>query len=79
MDTPVHLRHLNTLILAPTRELAIQIDQQIEGLGYFTGVSSWPFMAVAMGQHGASSAKPWPKVAMSSLLHWAAHCFITNG
>ncbi|MFN4144326.1 MAG: DEAD/DEAH box helicase [Runella sp.] len=33
-------RHLNTLILAPTRELAIQIDQQIEGLAYFTGISS---------------------------------------
>lgn len=28
------------LILAPTRELAQQIDQQVEGLGYFTGVSS---------------------------------------
>jgi ATP-dependent RNA helicase RhlE len=31
---------INTLILAPTRELAQQIDQQIQGLGYFTGVSS---------------------------------------
>jgi ATP-dependent RNA helicase RhlE len=30
----------NTLILAPTRELAQQIDQQVEGLAYFTGVSS---------------------------------------
>lgn len=30
----------HTLILAPTRELAQQIDQQVEGLGYFTGVSS---------------------------------------
>jgi ATP-dependent RNA helicase RhlE len=35
-------RHLNTLILAPTRELAHQIDQQIEGLAYFTGLSSIP-------------------------------------
>ncbi|MCH6233535.1 DEAD/DEAH box helicase [Cognataquiflexum rubidum] len=33
---------LNTLILAPTRELAIQIDQQIQGFAYFTGVSSIP-------------------------------------
>ena len=31
---------INTLILAPTRELAQQIDQQIQGLGYFTGVTS---------------------------------------
>lgn len=35
-------RHLNTLILAPTRELAQQIDQQIEGLAYFAGISSIP-------------------------------------
>jgi len=33
-------RHLNTLVITPTRELAIQIDQQVEGLSYFTGVSS---------------------------------------
>src|SRR5690606_8269110 len=34
--------NLNTLILAPTRELAIQIDQQIQGLTYFVGISSIP-------------------------------------
>ncbi len=32
--------HTATLILAPTRELAQQIDQQVEGLAYFTGISS---------------------------------------
>ena len=31
---------LNTLILAPTRELAIQIDQQVQGFAYFLGISS---------------------------------------
>jgi len=35
-------RHLDTLIIVPTRELAQQIDQQVEGFGYFTGVSSIP-------------------------------------
>ncbi|HEY3404518.1 MAG TPA: DEAD/DEAH box helicase [Ohtaekwangia sp.] len=35
-------RHLNTLVISPTRELAQQIDQQIEGFGYFLGVSSIP-------------------------------------
>lgn len=30
----------STLILSPTRELAQQIDQQVEGLAYFTGISS---------------------------------------
>lgn len=35
-------RHLNTLIIAPTRELVQQIDQQIEGLSYYLSVSSIP-------------------------------------
>lgn len=51
IDAPDNVRHLNTLILAPTRELAIQIDQQIEGLGYFTGVSS---IAIYGGGDGAA-------------------------
>ena len=39
-NTPEAQRHLNTLILAPTRELAQQIDNQVEGFSYFTSVSS---------------------------------------
>ena len=35
-------RHVNTLVLAPTRELAQQIDQQVEAFSYFTGISSMP-------------------------------------
>lgn len=36
-----HPKHqISTLILAPTRELAQQIDQQVEGLAYFTEISS---------------------------------------
>ncbi len=31
---------INTLIIVPTRELAIQIDQHLQGFSYFTGVSS---------------------------------------
>ena len=31
---------ISALILAPTRELAQQIDQQVEGLAYFTDISS---------------------------------------
>jgi len=30
----------STLIIVPTRELALQIDQQIQGLAYFTGATS---------------------------------------
>lgn len=44
-------RHLNTLIISPTRELAQQIDQQIEGFAYFLGVSSIPIYG---GGDGAS-------------------------
>ena len=32
---------VNTVIIAPTRELAIQIDRQIEGFSYFTNCSSY--------------------------------------
>ncbi|TWR28778.1 DEAD/DEAH box helicase [Mucilaginibacter achroorhodeus] len=35
-----HKHHTTALVLAPTRELAQQIDQQVEGLAYFSGVSS---------------------------------------
>src|SRR3954466_11264750 len=34
--------HLNTLILVPTRELAQQIDQQLEGFSYYIPVSTIP-------------------------------------
>ncbi len=33
---------IDTLILEPTRELAMQVDQQLEGFSYFTNVSSIP-------------------------------------
>lgn len=42
---------LNALIIAPTRELAMQIDQQMEGFSYFTGTSS---IAIYGGGSGSS-------------------------
>lgn len=42
---------LDTLVLVPTRELAIQIDQQIEGFSYFISVSS---IAIYGGGDGAT-------------------------
>jgi ATP-dependent RNA helicase RhlE len=41
---------IKALIIAPTRELAVQIDQQLEGFAYFSGVSS---LAVYGGGSGA--------------------------
>ena len=39
LDTPDNGK-VKALIVVPTRELAIQIDQAAEGFGYYTGVSS---------------------------------------
>ena len=33
---------ISTVIISPTRELAVQIDNQIQGLGYFLSISSIP-------------------------------------
>jgi superfamily II DNA/RNA helicase len=41
---------VHTLILVPTRELAIQIDQEIQGIGYFTNTES---MAIYGGGDGS--------------------------
>ena len=42
---------VSTIIIVPTRELAIQIDQQIEGLSYFTEATS---IAIYGGGDGKS-------------------------
>lgn len=47
-------RHLNTLIIAPTRELVLQIDQQIDGMGYFCSVGS---IAIYGGNDGITWEK----------------------
>lgn len=44
--------HINALIMAPTRELAQQIDQQMEGFSYFL-----PFSSVAV--YGGNDANAW--------------------
>ena len=47
LNNPV--KGVNTIIISPTRELAIQIAQQLEGLSYFMNISS---MAVYGGTDG---------------------------
>lgn len=49
---------INTLIIAPTRELVLQIDQQIEGMAYFCGVSS-------IGIYGGNDGITWERQAKS--------------
>ena len=45
---------ISTLIICPTRELALQIDQQIQAFSYFAGVSSFPV-------YGGGDASDWDK------------------
>lgn len=45
-------KHTDTLIIVPTRELAIQIEQQIQGLGYFLSTSS-------IAVYGGGTGKDW--------------------
>jgi superfamily II DNA/RNA helicase len=44
--------HVSTLILVPTRELAIQVEQQIQGLSYFVSVNS-------IAVYGGGSGRDW--------------------
>lgn len=52
---------INAMIIVPTRELAIQIAQTLEGLSYYTSISS---IAIYGGNDGASFANE--KKALSS-------------
>ncbi len=67
----------NTLIIVPTRELALQIDQALQGFAYFTSVSSLPIYGGGDGQvfeqekkalvHGANIIIATPGRLMSHL------------
>jgi superfamily II DNA/RNA helicase len=60
--THTHDAHqINSMIIVPTRELAVQIAQALEGMSYFTNISS---IAVYGGGDGASFATE--KKALSS-------------
>jgi superfamily II DNA/RNA helicase len=49
---PMKLNYTSTLVIVPTRELAIQIDKQLEGFGYFAPVSS-------VAVYGGSDSLSW--------------------
>lgn len=46
-----HTETVNTLVIVPTRELAIQIDEALQGFAYFTPISS---IAIYGGNDGTS-------------------------
>ena len=43
--------HINTLVIAPTRELALQIDQQIQAFSYFVNATSCPIYGGGDGSY----------------------------
>ncbi len=46
-----HIEEVNTLIIVPTRELAIQIDEALQGFAYFTPITA---IAIYGGNNGTS-------------------------
>ena len=46
------IKGTSTLIITPTRELAMQIDRQIQGFAYFLGINS-------IAIYGGGDAKEW--------------------
>lgn len=48
-----HPHKINSMVIVPTRELAVQISQTLEGISYFTNISS---IAVYGGSGGANFA-----------------------
>ncbi len=54
-------KKLNTLVIVPVRELAIQIDQQIEAFSYGTGVTSLAIYGGGKGEDWAQEKKALSK------------------
>ncbi|UYQ94642.1 DEAD/DEAH box helicase [Chitinophaga horti] len=53
LTEPHHAQKINSMVIVPTRELAVQISQTLEGISYFTNISS---IAVYGGGSGANFA-----------------------
>ena len=72
LQTEPHEEHkVNAIIMAPTRELAQQIDQQMEGFSYYT-----PFSSVAV--YGGNDGEAW-SVQKRGLLSGADVVIATPG
>jgi len=52
---------IDTMIICPTRELAMQIDQQLEGLSYFAGITSIPIYGGGSGDDFAQEKRALTK------------------
>ncbi len=63
LSTPFDEHSITALIIVPTRELAIQIAQHMEGLSYFTSVSS---IAVYGGGDGGAFVQEKKALSMGA-------------
>ncbi len=54
---------VNCIVMAPTRELAMQIDRQLEGFGYFLNISS---LAIYGGTDGVTFAQQQKSLLMGA-------------
>ncbi len=61
----------STLIIVPTRELAVQIDQQIQGFSYFTPVESTAIYGGGDGLSWEQQKKARPSL-LSAPQHWGS-------
>ena len=61
--------HVRALIIAPTRELASQIDQQLEGMAYYTPISSLAIYGGGDGVDFARKRKLWRREPALLLPH----------
>ncbi|HNT41453.1 MAG TPA: DEAD/DEAH box helicase [Tenuifilaceae bacterium] len=57
-EKPTTEGYINTLIIVPTRELALQIDQQVEGFAYFISTSS-------IAVYGGNDGNSWDRQRMA--------------
>jgi superfamily II DNA/RNA helicase len=55
---PARLNYTSTLVIVPTRELAMQIDQQLEGFGYYAPASS-------IAVYGGNDSVSWEQQRLS--------------
>lgn len=55
---PVRLNYTSTLVIVPTRELAMQIDQHLEGFGYYAPCSS-------IAVYGGNDSLSWEQQRLS--------------
>ena len=77
MDTPNDGK-VKALIVVPTRELAIQIDQAAQGFAYYTGITSLAIYGGGTGKEFAQEKTALTQGQTSSLSRLVACCHTSH-